>query len=564
LGRTPPVAMADEAVFYELEIVRGRLQAIVDEAGAAIRRTAFSNVIREAHDFACAILTPDGHTVVQSQQSIPGFIGTMGWTWRGMQRLYPGFDQLQPGDVLATNDPWLATGQLNDVTLMAPVFANDVLIGYAGVVAHQTDIGGRGLIVGGASQVFEEGLRLPVVKLATAHGMDPTVADIIAWNVRLPDQVLGDLNSEINAATVISTRLVSLATELGLERLLRMSRELEERAEAYMRSVISALPDGTYRSSLASEGGPNAPFSLQLNLHVKGDEMVVDIDGSDEVAEGINSTYSYSYAYSIYGCKCLLAPELPYNDGLFRPITLTAREGSVANCRFPSPTSGRTVITHRLTMLVINALEDAMPEAIIAESGNPQALFSVRGTWPGSGRLFATTVSSHGGYGARAHKDGISAWSFPTNVTGVSAEMMEINNPLFYLERELIPDSGGPGTFRGGLGQREVVRILADNAYAFARAQWIKSGPRGVRGGNAGERTSVKVNGTKVPRLTAPITLKRGDVITVESAGGGGYGPARKRDRAAVESDVRLGYATAERVKSAYGWAPAGSRHAAH
>jgi N-methylhydantoinase B len=553
LALTRGIGTATDAAFYELEIVRGRLQATVDEAGAALLRTAFSNVVREAHDFACAILTPEGHTVVQSQQSIPVFIGTMGSTWRAMKSLYTGFANLRPGDVLATNDPWIGTGQLNDITMMAPVFIGDRVIGFAGVVAHHTDIGGRGHIIGGSAQVFEEGLRLPVLKLGSASGLDPTIADIIAWNVRLPNEALGDLNAMLNGAAVISKRLASLASELGSDRLLEMCRELESRAEAFMRQAVSQVPDGTYRSRMNSVGGPNAPFSIDLQIEVMADAMVLDLDGTPEVSEGINSTYPYTYAYAMYGCKCLLAPELPFNDGLFRPMTLRAREGTVVNCRFPAPTSGRSTIGHHLPMLIFNALTEAMPEATIAECGNPQPILSLRGTHPDTGAMFATSLSAFGGYGARAHKDGIAAFSFPTNVTAVSAEVMEMYSPLMFIERELICDSGGPGTNRGGLGQRIAVRLLADQADAYARAQWVTRGPRGVRRGSAGGRTSVRVNGKKVPRLARSITLRRDDIATVESAGGGGYGPARRRSRAAVLDDVRLGYVSPAQARGVYG-----------
>jgi len=256
----------------------------------------------------------------------------------------------------------------------------------------------------------------------------------------------------------------------------------------------------------------------------------------------------------MFGCKCLLAPELPYNDGLFRPIALLAPEGTVANCNFPAPTSGRSTIGHFLPMLVFNALADALPEDVIAECGNPQPIVSLGGSRPDTGAMFRTSMSAYGGYGARAHKDGISANSFPTNVQSVSVEMTEIYYPLLFLERELIPDSGGPGTYRGGLGQRLVFCVLTDKANAYVRAQWVSSGPHGVRGGHVGGRTSVAVNGRKVVRLDRAMTLQRGDIATVASAGSGGYGPPDRRDRGAVEADVRNGYVTPAQARRAYGW----------
>jgi N-methylhydantoinase B len=532
----------DQSAFYVLEVLRGRLQSIVDEAGTALLRTAFSNGVREAHDFACAVMTSDGHTVVQSQQSIPAFIGTMTHTWRAMKQHYPAFENLKSGDVLATNDPWWGTGQLNDITIIEPIFDDEALIGFAGVVAHHTDVGGRGH-VGAGTQVFEEGFRLPVLKLATATGIDSTVVEIISANVRLPNELLGDLSAMLNASAVMNRQLAILTREVGGEQMRRLCDELEMRSERYMRRVITALPDGQYQASMESRRDMTAPFSIQLTLTVAGDQILMDFAGSsDQVDEGINSCYSYSYAYAMYGCKCLLAPDLPFNDGLLRPVTFQAPEGSVVHCRFPAASSGRSTVGHHLPGLIFQALVDAMPAASIAQCGAPPPALSLRGSDARRNAMFAASLYGGGGFGARARKDGPSALTFPTNVQTVSIEMMETYNPILFVEKELVCDSGGAGQFRGGLGQRIAFKLLANRAEVYVRAQWLSRSPKGVKGGRPGGQAAVELNGKKLSKLTRALSLQMDDVVAWQSPGGGGYGSPTLRDRSAIEADVRGGY----------------------
>lgn len=532
------------AAFYELEIIRGRLQSIVDEAGAAIIRTAFSAVTREAHDFAVAILAPNGHTIVQSRQSIPAFIGTMSHTWRGMNEVYD-MNALKPGDIIATNDPWLGTGQLNDITLISPIFDGDHLVGFSGVVAHMADIGGTGH-TGRGTQMFEEGIRLPVLKFGTSEGLNDVVLDILQANVRRPNDLMGDLSAMLNATAVVGSQLSALSNEVGAERLVAKCDELERRSEAYMRRTISALPDGEYEAFVASEGDTSAPFSIALKIIVAGDSMTLDCEGtSAQVKEGINSSFSYAYSYAMYGCKCLLAPDLPFNDGLFRPITMVAPEGCVVNCIFPAPGSGRSTVGHHLPTLIFNALATCVPEGVIGECGAPPPAASVRGVNPETGELFSQSLGAAGGLGARAHKDGVVA-RFPTNVQVVSAEMLEIYHPVRVLRKELVTDSGGAGTQRGGLGQRALYEMLTDDAEVFIRAQWVTKSPQGVLGGSPGGRAVVEVNGEPVTRVKGALQLGRGDVLMMQTPGSGGYGPPSGRKPELLESDVVRGYVSAE------------------
>jgi N-methylhydantoinase B len=551
---------ATPAEFYELEIARGRLQAVVDEAAAVLVRTAYSNVVREAKDFACAILTPEGHTVVQSQESIPVFMGTMTHTWRGMAE-HIDMNALAPGDVVATNDPWLGTGQLNDFTLIAPVFSGGRVVGFTGVVAHLSDIGGTGHL-GHGSQMFEEGVRFPVFKLAEAGRLNSLALAMLEANVRVPEDVLGDLNAMLNSGTVMNTHLATLAGEFGTNRLIRVYRELESRTERFLRQAIRELPDGEYSASISSEGASTAPFTLALTVNVSGDELTLDYAGTTaQVNEGINSTMSYTIAYSLYACKCLLAPGLPLNEGMFRPIRFEAPPGSIINSTFPAPGSGRSTVGHFLPTLIFRAFHRMEPDKLIAECGAPRAGVTLRGSTPGTDAPYAARFSAIGGYGARVGKDGLSAVSFPTNVRPIPIEMLELDNPILFESADLVTDSGGPGRFRGGLGQRLSVRVLSDDTEAFIRAQWTEQAPGGISGGLPGGRAMVDVNGEPISRVEKPIALRSGDVVTVASAGSGGHGLPSQRDPARLQADIRNGYVSPQAAERAYGPAfrPGGS-----
>lgn len=541
-----------DAAFIELQIVRGRLQAIVDESGAALMRTAFSNIVREAKDFACAILTPDGHTVVQSSQSIPAFLGTMTHTVQAILEQVPP-DQWSPGDVIGTNDPWLGTGHLYDLTVVTPVFLDGRVIAFAGVVAHLPDVGGRGQGVD-YSQIFEEGLRLPPVRLATADGLDRNLADVIRANVRLPDQVLGDINAMLNAGSVIAIRLSSLCQEITAHTFRHACSELEMRTEEFVRGAIRELPDGRFTARLESEGVAGIPFELCLTVTVAGDELTLDFDGSSgQVEAAINSAMSFTRAYAMLAIKCLLAPEVPLNDGMLRPVTVTAPAASIVNSRYPAAGEARSLVGHFIPTLVFTALAGSAPERVIGESGAPRPGMGIRGTDPVTGEMFAVSVIAAGGFGARASKDGISCVAFPTNTETIPVEMVESTSPLLFEQKELITDSGGPGQWRGGLGQRVSVRSLADGVLAGVRAQWLTRSPRGVASGGSAARARIELNGAQVEQIAGPIRLDSGDVVTVHSPGAGGYGAPELRDEALVRSDVEDGYVSASQAERSYG-----------
>ena len=540
------------ADFIGIEIARGRLQSIVDEAGAALIRTAFSHIVREAKDFACVITTVDGSTVVQSAQSVPVFLGTMTHAVRSLIAHFP-IGSLQPGDVIGTNDPWLSTGHLFDLTLVAPVFVGGKVIAFAAITAHLPDVGGRGFTADSVT-VFEEGLRLPPLYFSRAGETQQTVRQILAANVRLPEQVLGDVDAMLNGIAVIGRRLEAVCDDTSVDGFHRTCAELELRTDQFMRKAIGDVPDGAYQSSVSTAGVAGKGFEIHLKVTVKGDQIAFDFAGSTpQIAAAVNSPLAYTRAYVVFALKCLLAPRLPFNEGVLRAIRVDAPEGSVVASKFPAACAARNLTGHFIPHLVIDALREVLPDRSIAECGSPRPIVSLSGTDPRDGRMYYAPVLVMGGFGARAERDGPSALVFPTNTETVPIEMIESTSPLLFDEKELVPDSGGDGRTRGGLGQRVTVRSVAGDLSVSLIAQHLDRGPAGVCGGLPGGRTRIFVNGKQLDAIPGPMSVACGEPITLESPGGGGFGLASQRKRSHVESDLRMGYISADTAHRVYG-----------
>jgi N-methylhydantoinase B len=526
---------------FATEILRGRLQAIVDEAGAALIRTAFSPIIREAKDFACAILTAEGRTVVQSAQSIPVFLGTMGQSAREILRRFPP-SSLRPGDVVLTNDPWVGTGHLFDFTALSPIFVDDELAAFAGVVAHVPDVGGTAYAVG-ARDVFEEGLRIPPAKVVSSSGIDPLFVEIVRANVRVPDQVLGDLSAVLNSAAVIVARTSQICRETSTSTFQELCGSLEHRTEAFLRDEIGSMADGAHSSSVVGDGIDGKPFEIHVRVGVDGDTLSVDYDGSSpQVPAAINSCLAYTQAYTVYALKCVLAPRVPFNDGLLGPLKITAPEGSIVHSRFPAAGALRNLVGHFIPAVVFEALGALRGGPVIAECGAPRPILNLSGEH--GGERFVIPVLAMGGFGARRDRDGPSCMAFPTNTESVPVEVIEATGPVRVEEKELISDSGGHGARRGGLGQRITIRALIDDVEVRVAAQRLEHGPRGVRGGGHGSPTRALLDTKPVERVDERIVLARGSTITIESPGGGGFGPAAERPRDLMEADIENGYVT--------------------
>jgi N-methylhydantoinase B len=549
--------MADKFDPITLEILWRRLISIVDEADGAVARTAFSSLLRDAHDYTCMFTDRTGRELAQGTFATPGQSGAMAL---GIKRLAAGMPagSLHPGDVFITNDPWALAGHLNDVCVMSPIFYRDGLAAFTACVFHHSDIGGR--VSSDNQDVFEDGLFIPLVKLYDAGIPDQAVFDMIRWNVRTPDEVIGDIRSQIAANHVCSEKVVQMLTEYNMENLDGLADEIISRTEASMRGAIEAVPDGIYRSEGVieqMEGKDDVVIKAAVN--VDGSDILVDLDGSSpQVDWGGNVVLNFSYAYVFMAIKSMFDPEIPNNDGCAAPIRLKAPEGSVVNCRFPAAVAARMQIGHFLTEIIYRAMADAMPDRVIAASGGTPATMNVFYGRRSDGTPWHGVIIRGGGMGASSVNDGYYDYIFPANGANTPVEIFESDTPLIVEKRELIPDSGGPGKMKGGLGRRVVFRVPDDEYAPLPPVNLgIQSGrfryaPEGLFGGKPGAKARFTING----RQGNPYGLTRlapGDVVVMDAAGGGGYGDPRERDREMLAEDVLQGYVTEEGAARDYG-----------
>lgn len=522
-----------------MEVLWTRVISIVDEAAKAIVRTSFSTLSTEANDFACVITDTRGYSMAQNSGSIPSFIATLPATVRHLMREI-GVENMQPGDVLITNDPWMGTGHLSDVCIVKPVFRGDILVGFGATTAHVPDIGGR-LRALESRQVFEEGLQIPPMHLIRAGKTDETLSRLIRTNVRTPDQTIGDIFAQVGANELMSDRLLSLMEEYQLDNLEDFSDELFSRTETAMRAAISALPDGTYDFGFETDGA-DEPYVFKIALTIKGDEISMDYAGcSPTQPRAINCVLAYTYAMSAYAVKCALLPDLPNNEGMFRPISVTAPEDTILNPKFPASVVARSNTGHYVPVLVFGALQKVVPERVMAGAGSPLWVFTVSGITD-EGKTFANVLFYNGGMGATLHTDGESALSWPSNISSTPVEVSERNGPLQCTFKRLRPGSGGSGRTRGGLGQDiEFVSTSERPLVAMFMTERTKFPAAGLDGGGPGGLGAVEINGVAI-EVHKQHVLEKGDKVLLRTPGGGGYGDPAERSKDLAEDDVRLGY----------------------
>lgn len=524
----------------EIELLWRRLISLVDEAAAALVRTSFSTLVRESYDFSCIVTDAKGESLVQATESIPSFIGTLPATVKHFLDAFPG-DQLQPGDVLITNDIWLGTGHLPDVSLAKPIFRNGVLVAFSASTAHAPDIGGK-IRSPEAREVFEEGFQIPPMKLLRAGRQDESLIALLRKNVRTPEQTMGDLWAQVVALDMMEQRVLALMEQSQLGDLDALAQALHDRCETAMRSAISQLPDGIYRSELKTDGLEGVPITLKMALTVSGDSIEVDFDGTDaQVQRAINCAYCYTHAMTMYGIKICTTPSLPNNEGAWRPISVKAPEGCIVNPVFPAAGGSRMLIGHYIPVLVFGCLAQVVPERVMAACGSPMWGMNQSGSRD-NGKLYANMFFFNGGMGGNIGGDGLSCLSWPSNVSSTSVELCEHIAPLRVHHKRLRPDSGGAGQNRGGLGQEILLESLSERPIAVSfLAERTAFPAEGVLGGEAGAPGVLKING-EIADTKRQYVLDRGDTVFMATPGGGGYGDPSKRSQAQRSADLAAGY----------------------
>jgi N-methylhydantoinase B len=520
-----------------LEILWNRLISVVDEAAATLVRTSFSTIVKESNDYCCVLHDAMGNSVANNSASIPSFIATLSRTMSHFLNKFPQ-DQWEHGDVVMTNDPWLASGHLPDITMAMPIFYKEKLVAFAGTIAHSPDIGGS-VWSADTRELFEEGIRIPILKLYRAGKPNETLLDMIRANVRVPEMVFGDINAQITAQTMCRNRLIEFLDETGLDNLLDLAENIQSRAENVMREAISKVPDGIYTHSVELDGF-DEPIVICCKITVKDDELEIDFEGSSpQIGRALNCVMNYTYSYATYPIKCALDPHTPKNEGSYRPITVKAPEGSILNPTVPAPVNARQIIGHMLSAAIFGALVKAVPEKIIAESGSQptlRALFTGVGL---DGGKFSSILFANGGMGSRYDKDGLACMPFPTNSSCGSIEVFETAVPVLFWKKEMITDSGGAGKFRGGMGQQIILEVISKDPLRLSLLTDRQDHPpQGYEGGLPGSPARIVLNDSQYIHPKSQTFLKPGDRLTLNYPGGGGFGSPPTRERTLVKEDL--------------------------
>ncbi|GAB3059383.1 hydantoinase B/oxoprolinase family protein [Virgibacillus ainsalahensis] len=535
----------------QLEVMWNRLITNLEEQAKTLIRTSFTNLLSDAGDLSCGLFDSEGNMIAQANTGTPGHINTMALGVRHFIERFPK-KSLQKGDVLISNNPYEISGHLLDVTIVTPVFYEDHLIGYVASVCHVSDIGGRGYSPEGES-IYEEGLYIPYMKYYEAGQVNESIQAMIKANVRSPYEVLGDLRAQVVAQEVAVRRLFEMMNEFNITEIDTLGNEITQRSEVAMRKAISDLPDGIYENEVLTDG-VDEPIKLKCSVSIQGDELEVDFKGSSPAStKGINVSLYYTLAYVTYALKAAVAPDIPNNEGSFRPIHVTAPEGCILNAKHPMPTATRHIIGHFAPVCVLGALYHAIPDKVIAEGAT--ALWNIQVYGENlQGNPFSYVVFNTGGMGARPSKDGLSATGFPSGVRGTPVEIVESSSPLLLYQKELRPDSGGSGNYRGGLGQIIRFGVRTNKIWSFPTMfDGITYPPRGLAGGKSGEKAEVLLNKNTSLEPKRLYNLLPDDVVTLKLPGGGGYGEPKERNPEQVLVDVVDGYISQEKAESDYG-----------
>lgn len=535
----------------QLEVLWNRLLSVANEQQTTLIRTAFSTIVRESLDLACGIFDTRGQMIGQSLTGTPGHINPMATGAIHLLNAYPP-DTLQPGDVLVTNDPWLTAGQVNDFTVLSPVFREDRIVAYISSCCHAPDIGGR-ILSAEAHEVFEEGLQVPITKLFSAGAPNEELLRIIRANVRTPDETVGDLYAQASSNAVGGRSLLEMMEEFGLETIDPVADEIIARSERAMRDGIRRLPNGRYEHETWSDGFEE-PLRIRVAVTVEDEDIHIDFAGSSPQSQrGINVVHNYTSGYASFAMKAAISPDVPHNEGAFRPVRISAPEGSILNCRRPAAVASRHLVGHFLPSAIFGALAHVIPDRIVAGSADPIWMSIWRATWPNTQQTSNLTLFMLGGMGARPSSDGLNTTGFPSGVGGVPTEVAETQAPIIQEHRCLRPNSGGPGKFRGGLGQEVCVSQRGDQPWSVSgmidRTQFPAEG---LAGGQPAMMGAFLRNDQAAPAKTV-LWLDPDDQVTLQLPGGGGYGPPLQRNPQAVLNDVVNGYISADAASAIYG-----------
>jgi N-methylhydantoinase B len=542
-----------------LELVKNAIGSIVDEMVLTVIRIAYSSIMRDTMDLSSAFCDRQGRMIAQGL-SVALHLGSIPDAMDQVRRKYG--DTLQPGDIVVLNDPYQGGMHLPDIFMFKPVFVAERLLGYAVVVAHHNDIGGRvpGSSAADSTEIFQEGLRIPVLKLYERGKVNQTLMDLIAINVRIPDVVLGDLQAQAAACGIAERGMNELAARYGTDQLERHFDELLDYSEREARRTVRSITPGIYRFvDYLDDDGVNMdqPVKIAVAVHVEGDELTVDLEGtSAQVRGAINSTLSFAKSAVYFAVRSIMDSDAPNNSGFFRPIHVKAPLGCLVNPRPPAAVAARGISGFRLIDAMFGALAQAIPERVRAAGEGGTTSYSF-GCYDAEGRFSLFREAIMGAWGGGYRREGIDGIANgAANISNAPIEMVENQAPIRVERYELVPDSGGPGEWRGGMSVLRQLRFLGERATLQLRSDRRRHSPYGLVGGRDGSVSNNLLddgsNWTQLPtKFTRP--LAKGQAMRHTTAGAGGYGDPLRRDPELVLADVVDGKVTPEGAKRDYG-----------
>ncbi|MEP3232109.1 MAG: hydantoinase B/oxoprolinase family protein [Hyphomicrobiales bacterium] len=540
----------------DLQIMWNRLIAVVEEQATTLIRTAFSTSVREAGDLSAGLFDRQGRMIAQAVTGTPGHVNAMAESVTHFAREI-GLQNIFEGDVFITNDPWMGTGHLHDITMVTPVFRKGSHIGYFACTAHVVDVGGRGFGPD-ANEVYEEGLLIPITKFAERGTVSELLVQMVKANVRTPDQTVGDMYSLAACNEAGERRLQSMLDEFDVDDIDALSDFIIEASRKATHAAIAAVPDGSFEHDMLVDGY-DIPVHMKVKLDIAGDRLKADFDGTSGMSNfGVNVPVVYTRAYACYGLKCAIAPDVPNNTGSLEPFEITAPEGCILAAKRPAPVSVRHVLGHLVPDVVLGALHKALPNTVPAEGSS--ALWNIQiSTRPIDKQSDLPThevlMFNSGGTGARPTVDGLSATAFPSGVSTMSVEATEHVGAITVWRKDFRKGSGGAGALRGGLGQ--IIEIEPREGYDFyfnAMFDRVDNPARGRNGGAKGAAGRVELADGTTLKSKGRQLVKNGQRLKLSLPGGGGYGNPNNREPEQILDDVADDMISLEQAKNDYGY----------
>ena len=544
--------MTNEPDPITLEILQNSLRSITDETYIALTKAAYSTNIKERRDHSTALTDTHGRLVVQAENSLPIHLASMlGMMDQLLAKYQP--EDMSEGDIFVANDPYVAGGtHLPDVNLAMPCFVNGRLLGFLCNIAHHADIGGMtpGSMAGGMSEIYQEGLRIPLVRLFTAGELNQDIFDLLLLNVRVPHERRGDYFAQVAACRLGSRRLNELALRYGPKTLTAAFTAIMDRTESRLRSGIAQIPDGTYEFTdvLDNDGMGTEDIPISVSINVLGEDIFFDFEGTGPQMKGnFNLTFNATQSAVYYVLKAMLDPDLPNNHGLIRAVNITAPPGTLVNANHPAAVAGRANTTQRVVDVLIGALASALPEQAVGAANGANVTAVFYGHDPRHDRPYVYLETLGGGFGGRFTKDGKDGVQVHiTNTSNLPVEAIEVEYPLLVESYCLIEDSGGAGKFRGGMGIRRIVRPVGHNSVFSGMGERFVHQPWGIFGGKSGATGRFSLRGPSRNDETLPdkpnhVPFSPDHAIVIETPGAGGYGPPTERDKATLAADYRSG-----------------------